>query len=66
MLVGTGFDVVMISVVLDDDDASTPGLTAVADDSVLLLEAVDAEVEVLGLLQCLRMSHSSSEITLTS
>ena len=38
----------MIPVVLDDVDASTPGLTAVADDGVLLLEAVDAEVEVLA------------------
>ena len=48
VLVGTGVDVVMIPVVLDDVDASTPGLTAVADDGVLLLEAVDAEVEVLA------------------
>ena len=47
MLVGTGVDVVMIPVVLDVD-ASTPGLTAVADDGVLLLQAVDAEVEVLA------------------
>ena len=47
VLVGTGVDVVMIPVVLDDANASTPGLTAVADDGVLLLEAVDAEVEVL-------------------
>jgi len=46
VLVGTGVDVVMIPVVLDDVDASMPGLTAVADDGVLLLEAVDAEVEV--------------------
>ena len=37
---GTGVDVVMIPVVLDDVDANTPGLTAVADDGVLLLEAV--------------------------
>ena len=42
----TGVDIVMITVVLDDVDASTPGLTAVAVDGVLLLEAVDAEVEV--------------------
>ena len=48
MLVGTGVDVVMIPVVLDDVDANAPGLTAVADDGVLLLEAVDAEVEVLA------------------
>jgi len=33
--------------VLDDVDASTLVLTAVADDDVLLLEAVGAEVEVL-------------------
>jgi len=46
VLGGTGVDVVMIPVVLDDVDASTPGLTAVADNGVLLLEAVDAEVEV--------------------
>ena len=37
MLVGTGIDVAMIPVVLDDDDASTPVLNAVADDGVLLL-----------------------------
>jgi len=48
VLVGTGVDVVMIPVVLDDVDTSTPGLTAVADDDVLLLEAVDAEVEVFA------------------
>ena len=48
MLVGTGVDVVMIPVVLDDVDANTPGLTAVADDGVLLLEAVDSEVQVLA------------------
>jgi len=46
VLVGTGVDVVMIPVVLDDVDANTPGLTAVADDGVLLLEAGDTEVEV--------------------
>ena len=46
VLVGTGVDVVMIPVVLYDVDASTPGLTAVADDGVLLLEAGDTEVEV--------------------
>ena len=57
VLVGTGVDVVMIPVVLYDVDASTPGLTAVADDSVLLLEAVDVEGRCLRLLQCLRMSH---------
>jgi len=48
VLVGTGVDVTMNPVVLDDVDASTPVLTAVADDGVLLLEAVDAEVEVLA------------------
>jgi len=48
VLVGTGVDVAMIPVVLDDVDASTPGLTAVSGDGVLLLEAVDAEVEVLA------------------
>jgi len=37
VLVGTGVDVAMIPVVLDDVDASTPVLTAVADDGVLLL-----------------------------
>jgi len=48
VLVGTGVDVTMNPVVLDDVDASTPVQTAVADDGVLLLEAVDAEVEVLA------------------
>jgi len=48
VLVGTSVDVVMIPVELENVDASTPGLTAVADDGVLLLEAVDAEVEVLA------------------
>ena len=48
VLVGTGVDVTMNPVVLDDVDASTPVLTAVADDGVLLLEAVDVEVEVLA------------------
>ena len=37
----------MNSVVLDDVDASALVLTAVATEDVLLLEAVDAEVEVL-------------------
>ena len=37
VLVGKGVDVAMIPVVLDDDDASTPVLNAVADDGVLLL-----------------------------
>ena len=48
VLVGTGIDVAMIPVVLDDDDASTPVLNAVANDGVLLPEAVDAEVDVLS------------------
>jgi len=48
VLVGTGVDVAMIPVVLDDVDASTPVLNAVANDGVLLPEAVDAEVEVLS------------------
>ena len=47
MLVGTGIDVAMNPVVLDDVDASTLVLTAVADNHVLLLEAIDAVVEVL-------------------
>jgi len=37
VLVGTGVDVAMNPVVLDNVDASTPVLTAVADDGVLLL-----------------------------
>jgi len=37
VLVGTGVDVAMIHVVLDDVDASTVVLTAVADDDTLLL-----------------------------
>ena len=36
VLLGTGFDVVMIPVVLDDVDASTLVLTDVADDGVVL------------------------------
>jgi len=48
VLVGTCVDFAMNPVVLDDVDASTLALTAVADDDVLLLEAVDAEVEVLA------------------
>ena len=48
VLVGTGVDFAMNPVVLDDVDASTLVLTAVADDDVLLLEAIDAEVEVLA------------------
>jgi len=48
VLVGTGVDVAMNPVVLDDVDASALVLTAVAAEDVLLLEAVDAEVEVLA------------------
>ena len=48
MLVGTGVDVAMNPVVLDDVDASALVLTAVPAEDVLLLEAVDAEVEVLA------------------
>jgi len=48
VLLGTGVDVAMNPVVLDDVDASALVLTAVADEDVLLLEAVDAEVEVLA------------------
>jgi len=44
VLVGTGVDVAMNQVVIDDVDASTLVLTAIADDNVLL----DAEVEVLA------------------
>ena len=59
VLLGTGVDVAMNPVVLDDVDASTLVLTAVADDDdLLLLDVVDVDVEVLAsLLQCLRMSH---------
>ena len=46
VLVVTGADVAMNPVVLDDVDASALVLTAVAAEDVLLLEAVDAEVEV--------------------
>jgi len=48
VLVGTGVDVTMNPVVLDDVDASALVLTAVAAEDVLVLEAVDAEVEVLA------------------
>jgi len=48
VLRGTGVDFVMNLVVLDDVDVNALVLTAVADDDVLLLEAVDAEVEVLA------------------
>jgi len=48
VLVGSGVDVAMNPVVLDDVDASTVVLTAIADDDVLLLEAVEAEEEVLA------------------
>jgi len=48
VLVGTGVDRAMNPVVLDDVNASTLVLTAVADEDVLLLEAVDAEVELLA------------------
>jgi len=48
VLVGTGVDVAMNPVVLDDVDASALVLTAVAAEDVLLLEAVDAEVEVFA------------------
>jgi len=48
VLVGTGVVVAMNPVVLDDVDASTLVLTAVADDDLLLLEVVDADVEVLA------------------
>jgi len=47
VLVGTGVDVAMNPVVLDYVDASALVLTAVATEDVLLLEAVDVEVEVL-------------------
>jgi len=48
VLVGTGVDVAMNPVVLDNVDASTLVLTAVADDDLLLLEVDDADVEVLA------------------
>jgi len=48
VLVGTGVGVAMNLVVLDDVDASALVLTAVSDDDVLLLEVVDAEVEMLA------------------
>jgi len=48
VLVGSGVDVAMNPVVLDDVDASALVLTAVAGDDVLLLEAVDAEEGVLA------------------
>ena len=48
VLVGTGVDVAMNPVVLDDVDASALVLTAVVAEDALLLEAVDAEVEVLA------------------
>jgi len=50
---GTGVDVAMNPVVLDDVDASTLGLTAVADDGVLLLKTcVDGvAVAVLVILE---------------
>jgi len=48
VLVGTGVDVAINPVVLDNVDASALVLTAVAAEDVLLLEAVDAEVEVLA------------------
>jgi len=44
VLVGTGVDVAMNPVVLDDVDASALVLTAVVAEDALLLEAVDAEV----------------------
>jgi len=63
---GTGVvDVAMNSVVLDDVDASALVLTAVAAEDVLLLEAIDAEVD-LRLLQCWRMSHLPWGKTFTS
>jgi len=46
--VSTGVDFAMNPVVLDVVDANTLVLTAGTDDNVLLLEAVDAEVEVLA------------------
>ena len=48
VLLGSGVDVAMNPVVLDDVDVNTLVLTAVADDDVLLLKAVDADVEVLA------------------
>jgi len=46
VLVGTGVDVAMIPVVLDDVDASTVVLTTVADDDTLLLNTCVDVVEV--------------------
>ena len=53
VLLGSGVDVAMNPVVLDDVNASTIGLTAVADDDVLLLSVcVDGlGVAVLGILE---------------
>jgi len=48
VLVGTCVDVATNPVVLDDVDASTLVLTAVAVVDVFLLEAINAEVEVLA------------------
>jgi len=48
VLLGSGVDVAMNPVVLDDVNVITLVLTAVADEDVLLFEAVDAEVEVLA------------------
>ena len=48
VLLGSGVDVAMNPVVLDDVDANTLVLTADANDDVLLLKAVDADVEVLA------------------
>ena len=48
MLGGTGVDVPMKPVVLDNVNASTLVLTAVDDDNALLLEAAHADVEVLA------------------
>jgi len=48
VLLAKGVNLSMNRVVLDDVDANALVLTAVADDDVLLLEAVDAEVEVLA------------------
>jgi len=50
VLVGTGVDVAMNPVVLDDVDASTPVLTAVADDGVLLLNTCVDRVGVAILM----------------
>ena len=50
VLVGTGVDVAMIHVVLDDVDASTVVLTAVADDDTLLLNTYVDRVGVAVLV----------------